>query len=77
MLARILEGVPQAAVHLGAGVEHVLHGHFVRRALHHDAADAGIEVAGVLADHDVVNVLRPLVLAAASPRRGRASPAAG
>ena len=47
------------------------------RALVLDAAHAGVEALGVLADDDEVDVLGPLVLQRACRRRGRASPGAG
>ena len=62
MLAGILEGVLQAAVHLEPRVDSALHGHLVRRPLHRHAARARVRIAGVLADHHVVNVLGALSL---------------
>ena len=43
-----------------AGVDGRLGGHFVRRALLQKAADAAVEILGVLADHDKVDVVRAL-----------------
>ena len=56
-----LEGVADAAFAAAAGVEGRLRGDFVRRAFVHEALDAAVEVFGVLADDDEVDVCRAFV----------------
>ena len=60
-LAGELEGVADAALAALAGVDGRLRGDFVGRALVHEAPDAAVQVLGVLADDDEVDVLGPLV----------------
>ena len=61
-LAGELERVADAALAAAAGVDGHLRGHFVRRALVHEAAGAAVQVLGVLADDDEVDVGRAFVL---------------
>jgi hypothetical protein len=64
-LPRVLEGPADAPLAALAGVDRLLHGHLVGRALLQVSAHAAVEVLGVLADHDEVDVLG----AAAGQRR--------
>ncbi len=59
--ARELEGPADAALAALAGVDGRLAGDFVGRVLLQEAADAAIQVFGVLADDDEVDVCRALV----------------
>ena len=61
-LRRQLERIADAALAALAGVDGRLGGDFVRRALVHEAAGAAVQVFGVLADDDEVDVLGPLSL---------------
>ena len=57
-----LEGVADAALAAAAGVDGRLGGDFVRRAFVHEAAGPAVEVFGVFADDDEVDVIGTLVL---------------
>ena len=59
-LASVLEGPADAPLAAFAGVDGRLRGDFVGRALLEEAADAAVEVFGVLADDDEVDVLGAL-----------------
>jgi hypothetical protein len=61
-LAGVVERVAKAALHLKPVVDHALDGYFVLGALHGDAAGSGVDAAGILAHHDVVDISGPLVL---------------
>ena len=58
--ARELEGPANAALASFAGIEGRLAGHFVGRALFQEAADAAVQIFGVLADDDKIDVVGPL-----------------
>jgi len=64
-LPRVVEGPADAPLAALPRVDRLLHGHLVGRALLEIAADAAVEVFGVFADDDEVDVLR----AAAGQRR--------
>ncbi len=61
-LRRQLECVANAALAATSRVNCHLCGHFVRRALVHKAARAAVQILGILADDDEIDILRPLVL---------------
>ena len=56
-----LEGVADAALAAAAGVEGGLRGDFVRGAFVQEALDAAVEVFGVFADDDEVDVFGAFV----------------
>ena len=60
-LARVLERVAQAALDALACVDRLLDGDLVGRASLEEAAGAGVEALGVLADDDEVDLLGSLV----------------
>ena len=61
-LLRQFKGVFQTAVHAAARVHRLLNRDFMRCALEHKTARAGVKPLVVLAHDDKINVLRPLVL---------------
>jgi len=62
VLAGIVEGVAQTACDLVIRVHHLLHRDLVAGALAREAADAGVETAGVFTDHAIIDLFRAFVL---------------
>ena len=60
-LACILKRISQAALHLETIVNHALYGRLMGCAFHGNAADTGINAAGVFPDNHIIDLLGRLV----------------